>query len=40
MDDRTTAPPKPKVLFESEPFIPYVQEEDIDARLKPVVEPY
>src|SRR6266403_4312058 len=40
MDDRTTAPPKPKVLFEAEPFIPYVREEDFDSRLKPVVEPY
>ena len=34
------APPKPKVLFEAEPFIPYVREEDFDPRLKPVVEPY
>ena len=34
------APPKPKVLFEAAPFIPYVREEDFDARLKPVVEPY
>src|SRR5262245_65489114 len=34
------APPKPKVLFEAEPFIPYVREEDFDARLKPVLEPY
>jgi uncharacterized peroxidase-related enzyme len=33
-------PPKPKVLFEAEPFIPYVREENFDARLKPVVEPY
>src|SRR3979411_862438 len=40
MDERTTAPPKPKVLFEADPFIPYVREEDFDARLKPVVEPY
>src|SRR6202521_2684069 len=40
MDDRTIAPPKPKVLFEAEPFIPYVREEEFDARLKPVVEPY
>ena len=40
MDDRTIAPPKPKVLFEAEPFIPYVREEDFDSRLKPVVEPY
>jgi alkylhydroperoxidase family enzyme len=34
------APPQPKVLFEADPFIPYVREEDFDARLKPVVEPY
>ena len=34
------APPKPKVLFEAEPFIPYVREEDFDPRLKPVLEPY
>src|SRR5713226_4294997 len=40
MDDRTIAPPKPKVLFEAEPFIPYVREEEFDNRLKPVVEPY
>ncbi|HEY6603810.1 MAG TPA: hypothetical protein VI009_18575 [Xanthobacteraceae bacterium] len=34
------APPKPKVLFEAEPFIPYAREEDFDPRLKPVLEPY
>jgi len=33
-------PPKPKVLFEAEPFIPYMREADFDSRLKPVVEPY
>ena len=33
-------PPKPKVLVEGEPFIPYVKEENFDPRLKPVVEPY
>src|SRR5262245_17275448 len=32
------APPKPKVLFEAEPFIPYVREEHFDARLKPLLE--
>jgi len=32
------APPKPKVLFEAEPFIPYVR--NFDARLKPAVERY
>jgi len=31
-------PPKPKVLFEAEPFIPYMREADFDHRLKPVVE--
>src|SRR3989442_12161629 len=34
------AAPKPKVLFETDPFIPYLREQDFDARLKPVVEPY
>ena len=34
------APPKPKVLFEGEPFIPYIREGDLDPRLQPVVEPY
>src|SRR3984893_18167925 len=34
------APPKPKVLFESEPFIPYLREADFAPQLKPVVEPY
>ena len=32
--------PKPKVLFEAQPLIPYVREEEFDPRLKPVVEPY
>src|SRR5260370_15745853 len=32
--------PKPKVLFEAEPFIPYLREQDFDTRLNPVVEPY
>jgi uncharacterized peroxidase-related enzyme len=34
------AAPKPKVLFEADPFIPYLREQDFDARLKPVLEPY
>ena len=34
------AAPKPKVLFETDPFIPYLREQDFDTRLKPVVEPY
>ena len=29
-------PPKPKVLVEGEPFIPYMKEENFDPRLKPV----
>ena len=33
-------PPKPKVLFEGQPFIPYMKEEDFDPRLKPVLDPY
>ena len=33
-------PPAPKVLVEGEPFIPYMKEEDFDARLKPVLDPY
>jgi alkylhydroperoxidase family enzyme len=33
-------PPKPKVLFEGEPFIPYMREADFAPQLKPVVEPY
>src|ERR1700681_3257504 len=40
MDDRTIAPPKPKVLCEAQPFIPYVREKKFAPRLKPVVEPY
>ena len=34
------APPKPKVLFEAEPFIPYMREQDFDPRLASVTEPY
>ena len=34
------APPKPRVLVEAEPFIPYMREEDMDPRLKPVLDPY
>lgn len=33
-------PPKPRVLVEAEPFIPYVKEEDFAPSLKPVLEPY
>jgi alkylhydroperoxidase family enzyme len=38
--DTKVAPPKPKVLVEGQPFIPYVREEDFASQLKPVVEPY
>lgn len=34
------APPKPQVLVEAEPFIPYMKEENFDPRLKPVLDPY
>ncbi len=34
------APPKPRVLVEAQPFIPYMREEDMDPRLKPVLDPY
>src|SRR5947199_9610626 len=34
------SPPKPKVLVEAQPFIPYMKEENFDARLKPVLDPY
>jgi alkylhydroperoxidase family enzyme len=33
-------PPKPRVLVEAEPFIPYVKEEDFALNLQPVIEPY
>src|SRR5215203_2911133 len=34
------SPPKPKVLVEAQPFIPYMKEENFDPRLKPVLAPY
>ena len=33
-------PPQPRVLIETEPFIPYVREEDFADVLKPTLEPY
>ena len=33
-------PPKPRVLVEAEPFIPYMKEDDFAPRLKPVLAPY
>ena len=38
--NQNVVPPKPRVLFEAEPFIPYMPEEKFDVRLKPVIEPY
>jgi uncharacterized peroxidase-related enzyme len=38
--DTAVAPPKPKVLVEGQPFIPYVKEEDFAPQLRPVLEPY
>ena len=40
MTDATFAPPPARVLFEAEPFIPYVKEEDFAPNLRPVLEPY
>lgn len=38
--DKPVKSPPPRVLVEAEPFIPYVEDEDFDPRLRPVVEPY
>src|SRR6202451_3314715 len=38
--NKPVAPPKPQVLVEAQPFIPYMREEDFAPQLKPVVEPY
>ena len=38
--NQNVAPPKPRVLVEAEPFIPYMPEDKFDQRLKPVLEPY
>jgi len=35
-----TAPPKPIVTVEADPFIPYVDEKDFEPRLRAVLEPY
>ena len=35
-----TTPPKPTVTIESEPFIPYVEDENFDPRIKPILAPY
>jgi uncharacterized peroxidase-related enzyme len=34
------SPPKPHVLVEGQPFIPYKPEAEFDPRLEPVLEPY
>ena len=39
MNQPVTAPP-PRVLYEAEPFIPYVKEEDISPKLEPVLAPW
>jgi uncharacterized peroxidase-related enzyme len=38
--NKPVKPPPPHVLVETEPFIPYVKDENFDSRLRPVVEPY
>ena len=34
--NKPVTPPKPHVLVEAQPFIPYVREEDFSPKLKPV----
>ena len=38
--NKPVTPPKPHVLVEAQPFIPYMREEDFSPKLKPVLEPY
>jgi alkylhydroperoxidase family enzyme len=38
--NKPVSPPKPRMLVEAEPFIPYVKEEDFASNLQPVVAPY
>ena len=38
--EQAVTPPKPQVLVEAQPFIPYMREEDFAPKLKPVLEPY
>jgi len=38
--NQTTMPPPPRVLYEAEPFIPYVKEGDFSPKLEPVLAPY
>ena len=35
-----TNPPKPAVTTEADPFIPYVESEDFDPSIKPILDPY
>ena len=38
--NKSVAPPKPHVLVEAEPLIPYVREEDFAPNLQPTLGPY
>src|SRR5271170_651558 len=38
--NKPVTPPKPHVLVEAQPFIPYMREEDMSPKLKPVLDPY
>ena len=38
--NKPVTPPKPRVLVEAQPFIPYVREEEFSPKLKPVLAPY
>jgi alkylhydroperoxidase family enzyme len=38
--NKPVMPPKPRMLVEPQPFIPYVREEDFAPNLKPTLEPY
>jgi uncharacterized peroxidase-related enzyme len=38
--DKAVTPPPPHVLYEAEPFIPYMKEEDFSPALQPVLAPY
>jgi alkylhydroperoxidase family enzyme len=38
--NKPVTPPKPRMLVEAEPFIPYVREEDFAPQLQPTVAPY
>jgi alkylhydroperoxidase family enzyme len=38
--NKPVTPPKPRVLVEAKPFIPYMREEDFAPNLQPTVAPY